>query len=367
MKILSVVGARPQFIKEFPINRQLKNFPEIKEVLVHTGQHYHYEMSKIFFEELELPEPDYHLGVGSGKQGEQTAKIIIKLEEVLIKERPDIVFVYGDTNSTLAGALAAVKLKIPVAHIEAGLRSFRMDMPEEVNRVLTDHISTFLFCPTKTALENLKKEGIFGNSRKKILDINKKYAYLVGDVMEEALSLIMPKIERNKEFLKELDLKEKRYLLITIHRAENTDNKERLEKILEILKNLSESYNIIFPIHPRTKKQVKLFNLRFPEKVKVVKPLSYIKMLTLEKYAYAILTDSGGVQKEAYWLSVPCFTLRKETEWIETIKEGLNFVTDLDLKKIKLFLKHFIPNKEKPRYNNLKVSKNIIEKIKNFT
>ncbi|MEJ5166850.1 MAG: UDP-N-acetylglucosamine 2-epimerase, partial [Thermoanaerobaculia bacterium] len=182
MKILSIVGARPQFIKEFPINRQIENFPLIKEILVHTGQHYDYEMSKIFFEELELPEPDYHLGIGSGEQGEQTGKMIIEIEKVLKKERPDIVFVYGDTNSTIAGALASVKLKIPVAHIEAGLRSFRMDMPEEVNRVLTYHISTFLFCPTKTAVENLKREGISKNSRKKILDINEKYVYLVGDV-----------------------------------------------------------------------------------------------------------------------------------------------------------------------------------------
>lgn len=339
MKILSIVGARPQFIKEFPINRQIKNFPEIEEVLVHTGQHYDYEMSKIFFEELELPEPDYHLGIGSGQHGEQTGKMIIEIEKVLKKEKPDVVFVYGDTNSTLAGALASVKLKIPVAHIEAGLRSFRKDMPEEINRLLTDHISTFLFCPTKIAVENLKKEGIFTNSRKKTLDVNKKYVCLAGDVMEEALNLVSPIVEKNKEILKNLNLKEKEYLLVTVHRAENTDNLERLSKIVDILDNLSNDYDIVFPIHPRTKKQLNLFKLKIPKKIKAIEPVSYIKMLALEKYSLAILTDSGGVQKEAFWFSVPCFVLRKETEWIEKVEEKNNFLVDLNLAKIKKNIK----------------------------
>lgn len=365
IKIASIVGARPQFIKEFPINKEIKKFPEFKEVLIHTGQHYDYEMSKVFFEELEIPKPDYHLGIGSGMQGEQTGKMISEIEKVLIKEKPDITFVYGDTNSTLAGALASIKLKIPVAHIEAGLRSFRMDMPEEVNRVLTDRISTILFCPTKTSIENLKKEGISNNCKKKILDINKRYVYLVGDVMEEALNFFIPKIEKNKVILKELGLKEKKYLLITIHRAENTDNKERLLKVFKILEELSKDFEIVFPVHPRTDKMIKEFNTKIPKNIKIIKPVSYIKMLTLEKNSYAILTDSGGVQKEAFWLGIPCFTLRKETEWLETVEEKRNFVVDLDINKIKKLIKDIKGFKEDTK-NNKKASKNIIRILQSF-
>ncbi len=349
-KIISVIGARPQFIKEFPINNQIKNFSNLKEILVHTGQHYDYEMSKIFFEELKLPEPDYHLEVGSSNHGKQTGLMLSKLEEVYLKEKPDIVFVYGDTNTTLAGALAAGKLKIPVAHIEAGLRSFNKSMPEEINRVLTDHISSYLFCPTKTALENLKKEGISG----------KKKVFLVGDVMEEAINLVMVLIEKKRGILKEFDLKEKDYVLVTIHRAENTDNKERLEKIFIILKELSKDFKVIFPIHPRTEKQRKVFGIRAPKSIKIIKPLSYLNMLSLEKNSYAILTDSGGVQKEAFWFSVPCFVLRKETEWVETVKDGNNFLVDLNLKKIKNLLekinleKKFKFSKKKPSLKILK-------------
>jgi len=364
-KIASIVGARPQFIKEFPIKKEIKNFPEFEEVLIHTGQHYDYEMSKVFFEELEIPNPNYHLGIGSASQGEQTGKMISEIEKVLIKEKPDITFVYGDTNSTLAGAIASVKLKIPVAHIEAGLRSFRMDMPEEVNRVLTDRISTLLFCPTKTSVENLKNEGIVNNSKNKILDINKRYIFLVGDVMEEALGLFIPKIEKNQDFLKELDLKQKKYLLITIQRAENTDKKERLEKIFKILEELLGVFEIVFPIHPRTRKMIKEFNIKIPKNLKIIKPLSYIKMLTLEKNSFAILTDSGGVQKEAFWLGIPCFTLRKETEWIETVKEKRNFVVDLDINKIKRNIKN-LNNFKLNTKKNKRVSKNILEILRNF-
>ncbi len=366
IKIASIVGARPQFIKEFPVNKEIKNFPEFEEVLIHTGQHYDYEMSKVFFEELEIPEPNYHLGIGSGLQGEQTGKMILEIEKVLIKEKPDITFVYGDTNSTLAGALASIKLKIPVAHIEAGLRSLRMDMPEEVNRVLTDRISTILFCPTKVSVENLKKEGISNNCRKKILNINKKYVYLVGDVMEEALTFFLPKIEKNKKIIKELGLKEKKYLLVTIHRAENTDKKERLLKIYKILEELSKDFDILFPIHPRTEKMVKEFNIKIPKNTKIIKPVSYIKMLTLEKNSYAILTDSGGVQKESFWLGVPCFTLRKETEWLETVEEKRNFVVDLDINKIRKLIGDFKEFKGNTK-NNKKASKNIMKILQSFS
>ncbi len=352
-KIISVIGARPQFIKEFPINNQIKNFKNLKEVIVHTGQHYDYEMSKIFFEELKLPEPDYHLEVGSSTHGKQTGLMLSKLEEVYLREKPDIVFVYGDTNTTLAGALAAVKLEIPVAHIEAGLRSFNKSMPEEINRVLTDHISSYLFCPTKSAVENLKKEGIFG--RKKV--------FLVGDVMEEAINLVLALIEKKKGILKELDLKEKNYLLSTIHRAENTDNKERLEKIFNILNELSKDFKVIFPIHPRTEKQIKFFGIKPAKEIKIVKPLSYLNMLCLEKNSYAILTDSGGVQKEAFWFSVPCFVLRKETEWVETLKEGKNFVVDLNMEKIRKYLFKIINTVPKTKKLDTSVSNRIIKTI----
>ena len=358
MKILSIVGARPQFIKEFPIHNQLKNSKEFEEVLVHSGQHYDYEMSLVFFEELKIPKPNYHLGVGSGNHSQQTGKIMERLEKVLIKEKPSIVLVYGDTNTTLAGALSSAKLQIPVAHIEAGLRSFNKKMPEEINRVLTDHISTFFFCPTKTAVENLKKEGIVSSKKKE------RYVYLSGDVMEEALSLVLPKIERSEKILEELNLKEKKYLLVTIHRAENTDVKERLEKIFKILQALSKDFEIVLPIHPRTKKQIEKFKIKVPDELKIINPLSYIKMLSLEKKSYAILTDSGGVQKEAYWFSVPCFTLRRETEWVETLKSGLNRVVDLDLKKIKEGLNNFKFLKKRKKKLKNDASKKIVEILK---
>lgn len=358
LKILSIVGARPQFIKEFPIHNQLKNSKEFEEVLVHTGQHYDYEMSLVFFEELNIPKPDYHLGVGSGTHSQQSGKIMERLEKVLMKEKPSLVLVYGDTNTTLAGALSSTKLNIPVAHIEAGLRSFNKKMPEEINRILTDHISTFLFCPTKTAIENLKKEGIVSSK------IKEKYVYLVGDVMEEALSLVLPKVEKGKKILGELNLKEKKYLLITIHRAENTDTKERLEKIFKILEKLSKDFEIVLPIHPRTKKQIEKFKIKVPEKLRIINPLSYIKMLSLEKNAHTILTDSGGVQKEAYWFSVPCLTLRRETEWIETLESGLNKVVDLNFKKIKEGLNNSKCFKKEKKKLKSYASKKIVEILK---
>lgn len=360
LKILSIVGARPQFIKEFPVYIQLKNSKEFEEILVHTGQHYDYEMSLVFFEELKIPKPDYHLGVGSGNHSQQTGKIMERLEKVLMKEKPSLVLVYGDTNTTLAGALSSTKLNIPVAHIEAGLRSFNKTMPEEINRILTDHISTFLFCPTKTAVENLKKEGIVSSKKKE------RYVYLSGDVMEEALYLVLPKIEKGQKILDDLNLKKKKYLLVTIHRAENTDVKERLEKIFKILEELSKDFEIVFPIHPRTKKQIEKFKIKIPEKLKIINPLSYIKMLSLEKNAHTILTDSGGVQKEAYWFSVPCFTLRKETEWVETLKSGLNKVVDLNLRKIKEGLENFKSLKLKKKKLKNDASKKIFEILKNY-
>jgi UDP-N-acetylglucosamine 2-epimerase len=318
LKIVDIVGARPQFIKLAPILRAIvkhnQKRPEcpLQEVLVHTGQHYDYEMSQVFFDELGLKSPDYHLGVGSGTHGYQTGEMLKRIEEVLIKEKPDMVMVYGDTNTTLAGALAAAKLHIPVAHVEAGLRSFNREMPEEINRVLTDHISDFLFCPTQTAVENLRREGI------------EKGVYLVGDVMYDAVLLYLDLAEKKSEIMERLGLKPKSYALATVHRAENTDQPERLRSIFEGLESVAEEgLPVILPLHPRTRKQLNALGIH-PKEVQVLDPVSYLDMLVLEKNARVILTDSGGVQKEAFFFRVPCVTLREETEWVETVETGWN-------------------------------------------
>lgn len=320
MKLVTVVGARPQFIKAAPVSRAIgehnKRIPDdalrIVEILVHTGQHYADNMSKIFFEELELPNPGYNLGVGSGLHGQQTGEMLKKVEEVLLKERPDSVLVYGDTNSTLAGALAAAKLHIPVAHIEAGLRSFNKSMPEEVNRVVTDHLSDFLFCPTESAVENLRKEGI------------REGVSWVGDVMYDSLMRNIKRAEECSQILERLDLKPKQYALATVHRAENTDDPERLRSIFSALNQISgEGLPVIIPLHPRSHKQMEFLKLTF-NNVKIIEPVSYLNMLLLERQARVILTDSGGVQKEAYFFRTPCLTFREETEWVETVETGWN-------------------------------------------
>ncbi len=322
MKIVSIVGARPQFIKVKPLTDEFKK-KRINHLLVHTGQHYDYEMSKIFFDELNIPEPDYNLEVGSHSQGKQTALMLERIEKVLLKEKPNLVIVYGDTNSTLSGALGAVKLHIPVAHVEAGLRSYRMNMPEEVNRVLTDRISKFLFCPTKTAVENLKKENIA------------KGVYLVGDVMYDVFKNSKCKMQKSK-ILKKLNLRSKEYLLLTIHRQENTDSPKNLKLILSALKQTKEK--IVFPVHPRTKKTIRQLPNHLIAKLSnhflFIDPVSYLDMLALEKNAQKILTDSGGVQKEAYWLGIPCITVRDETEWIETVESRWNILVGADKRRI---------------------------------
>jgi UDP-N-acetylglucosamine 2-epimerase len=328
MKVVDVVGARPQFIKLAPIlkaverhNQQYPNRP-IQEILVHTGQHYDYEMSQVFFDELGLKSPDYHLGVGSGSHGYQTGEMLKRIEEVLLKEKPDLVMVYGDTNTTLAGALAAAKLHIPVAHVEAGLRSFNKKMPEEINRVLTDYLSDFLFCPTQTAVENLRREGV------------EKGVYLVGDVMYDAVLLYLDLAERKSEIMGRLGLEPKSYALATVHRAENTDQPERLRAIFEGLERVAkEGLSVILPLHPRTRKQLNALSIH-PKEVQVLDPVSYLDMLVLEKNARVILTDSGGVQKEAFFFRVPCVTLREETEWVETVETGWNTLVDCDPERI---------------------------------
>lgn len=312
MKIVTVVGARPQFIKAAVVSTVLRD-AGIKEVLLHTGQHYDDNMSAVFFRELELCDPDYNLCIGSGSHGSQTGKMIQEIESVLLKERPDLVLIYGDTNSTLAGALAAVKLHIPVAHVEAGLRSFNRGMPEEINRILSDQISSLLFVPTPSASLNLQREGV---SSEKI--------HLVGDVMYDCA--IRFGKGSSQALLDRFGLESKKYVLVTIHRAENTDNTEKLDIIVQALGELSRHESVLFPIHPRTfkKLQSRAEWMTCLSNVRLVDPLGYVDMGCAEREAKVVLTDSGGVQKEAFFYRTPCVTVRDETEWTELIDLGWN-------------------------------------------
>jgi len=351
MKIVTIVGARPQFIKAGAISRAIQEFNKrlqhrrykkrrIQEILVHTGQHYDYLMDKVFFEELELPRPDYHLGVGSGSHAKQTGMMLERIEPILQKENPKVILVYGDTNSTLAGALAAAKLRIPVAHVEAGLRSYNQSMPEEINRVLTDHLATVLFCPTTQSVRNLLKEGIKDGGTQVVKN--------VGDVMYDSILYYTKIAEKKSTILKRLDLITPKYYLATLHRAENTDGPRRLESILRALDEIGRNTPVILPLHPRTKKMIKAY--RFFSKFKnigFIEPVSYLDMLQLEKNAEAILTDSGGVQKEAYWLRVPCLTLREETEWVETVEGGWNVLVGMKTRKIVEGISHLEKKKKK--------------------
>lgn len=328
MKLITIIGARPQFIKAAPFSEIFRK--ENKEILVHTGQHYDPNMSDIFFEELGIPKPDYNLGVGSGGHGLQTGRMLEKIEEIILKENPDGMLVYGDTNSTLAGALAASKLHIPVFHVEAGLRSYNKRMPEEQNRILTDHISTLLLCPTKTAVENLKKEGIAAGV------IN------TGDIMYD---VVIRNIEISKsryskgawleELRKENDnvpnLKEKDYYLATIHRAENTDSPTKLREIFSSFEKMNRP--VLIPLHPRTCKLIEELDMTL-NNVIIIKPVGYLLMLYLTANAHMVVTDSGGLQKEAYFLKTPCTTLRDQTEWVETLENGWNVLSPIDVTTI---------------------------------
>ncbi|MEH1855884.1 MAG: UDP-N-acetylglucosamine 2-epimerase (non-hydrolyzing) [Nostoc sp.] len=310
----SPVGARPQFIKA-AVSRSLKSHPEIQEVLVHTGQHYDENMSDVFFQELEIPAPNYHLGIGSSNHGAQTGRMLEAIEQVLLKESPDWVLVYGDTNSTLAGAIAAVKLHIRVAHVEAGLRSFNRRMPEEINRVLTNHTADLLFAPTTAAVANLNQEGI---SQEKV--------HLVGDVMYDAAIDYGVKAEQKSSILEHLGLISQNYLLATIHRAENTDNPARLRAIFMGLTAVTQNIPVVLPLHPRTRAALLREGLLedVGKSLQLIEPVGYLDMVMLEKNAKLIATDSGGVQKEAFFYRVPCITLREETEWVELVQLGWN-------------------------------------------
>jgi UDP-GlcNAc3NAcA epimerase len=349
IKIISILGARPQFIKFAPVSKELRKKHE--EIVVHTGQHYDREMSALFFEELGIPKPDYNLGVGSGTHGLQTGKMLIAIEKVLMKEEPDLVLVYGDVNSTLAGALAAVKMHIKVAHVEAGLRSFDKRMPEEINRILTDHASDILFCPTNTAVDSLKKEGVVGG------------VYNVGDVMLDAL-LHNRKVAEKSKILDNLNLKSKQYLVATIHRPSNTDNKENLQNIVDAFCEAEET--IVFPVHPRTAKCLKEYGLykKLQKHVELIKPQGYIDFLKLMIHAKKIQTDSGGVQKEAYMLKVPCISLRDNTEWIETVEDGWNVLVGANRERILEMIKEFNPKgNQRNVFGDGKASRRIIEII----
>ena len=315
MKMVTIIGARPQFIKAAMISRILKHETKINEVIVHTGQHYDANMSQIFFKELEIPSIAYDLGIHEGSHGKQTGHMVIAIETVLENEKPDWIMVYGDTNSTLAGALAAAKLNIPIAHIEAGLRSFNRKMPEEINRIIADHLSDILFTGTAQSVENLKREGFASN---RIVE--------VGDVMYDAALFYGHKAESHSAILKRLNLN--KYVLATIHRAENTNHPNRLLIIFNALEKLNQEIKVVIPLHPRTRK---IIETNYPEilthsKILILEPIGYFDMIVLEKHATLILTDSGGIQKEAFFYQIPCITLRDETEWIESVQLGWNRV-----------------------------------------
>jgi len=355
MKIASIVGTRPNFVKAVLLSKEIRR--KNKEILIHAGQHYDYQMNKIFFDELAIPEPNYHLGVGSGTHAYQTGEMMKKIEKVLMKERPDLALVYGDCNSTLAGALAAVKLHCLIAHVEAGPRFFDKSVPEEVNRVLTDHVSTLLFAPTQIAVDNLKREGI------------EQGVYLTGDVMLDSFLHFSKVAERSSKILDRLGLSKGEYLLATVHRARNTDIKENLGNLVSVFLDIGEK--IIFPIHPRTEKHLKqfgLFNkLKNAPNIKLIPPVGYLDSISLTKNAKKVLTDSGGLQKEAYFSKVPCITLDEATGWPETVEVEWNILVGTNKRKIIEAVKQFEPKgKQKNIFGSGRAREKITSIISRF-
>lgn len=352
LKLINVVGARPQIIKASAISRAIRlNYSDrITEIIIHTGQHYDKELSEVFFDELEIHKPDYNLGVGSARHGRQTSMMITGIEEVLLKEKPDCVLLFGDTNSTLAGALAASKLHFPVVHIEAGLRSFNKTMPEELNRIMSDHSSTLLFAPTNAAFKNLMHEG-FRPENSPPYTVDNPKIYLTGDIMYDNTLFFSGLAEKKKpSFLSDLSLERDKFVLATIHREVNTDDISRLDRLLKTLSTLAEEYSIKFvmPLHPRTINSLKtklasLFSeLTASSYIKIIPPVSFLEMIMFEKTAKMIITDSGGVQKESHFFRKPCLVLRKETEWIELVKNGTAVLVDADPEKIRKEFEKFI-------------------------
>jgi UDP-GlcNAc3NAcA epimerase len=355
MKIVSIVGARPQFVKAAVLSRQFQSHPDFEEVIIHTGQHFDNNMSDVFFEEMKIPRPDYFLGISGLNHGAMTGQMLEKIEEALLKEKPDWVLVYGDTNSTLAGCLAAAKLHIKVAHVEAGLRSFNMKMPEEVNRILTDRISTLLFCPTKNALDNLEHEGY--------RHLPAKVVYS-GDIMEDAAYYYEEQAEKPTEIRQNTSP----FLLVTIHRAENTDSPVRLKNIFNALKKISKNIVIVLPLHPRTKALLKKENIS-TDKICIIDPVGYLNMIWLIKNSKLVMTDSGGLQKEAYYFNKYCITLRDETEWIELVENGYNVLAGSNEDKIQEVYEQFKDKIFKDKinlYGGGNAAKHIIENLINF-
>jgi len=319
MKIITIIGARPQFIKAAAVSREFARHPQIEEIIVHTGQHFDSNMSDIFFEEMQIPRPKYHLQIHSLSHGAMTGQMMEKIESILLEEKPDWVMVYGDTNTTLAGALAAKKLHIKVAHVEAGLRSFNMQMPEEINRILTDRISDLLFCPTNKAIENLSNEG-FSNFNAQIVQN--------GDVMQDTALFYTPMAQKPDMHLPTS------YILATIHRAENTDNPENLSQIFEAFRKISDQTPIVLPLHPRTRALLTKHNLEVGPGIIILEPQGYLQMVYLLQHCQLVMTDSGGLQKEAFFFEKKCLTLRNETEWIELVENGFNLLCGINTKRI---------------------------------
>ena len=387
MKIATIVGARPQFIKAATVSRAVAahnrdvsrltpnaspltpNASPLTEILIHTGQHYDEGMSDIFFRELEIPAPKYNLAIGSGPHGRQTGRMLGAIEEVLLTEKPDWVLTYGDTNSTLAGALAAAKLHIPSAHVEAGLRSFNRRMPEEINRIVADQLATLLFCPSQVAVDNLAAEGIPSlltpRSSRLTPDALPLTPHVlnVGDVMADALQFAAAKASAQSDILTRLGLHPRGYLLATVHRAENTDDPKRLSNIMSALSELAEREPVILPLHPRTKKILDASHLTPNSSLlTLLDPVGYFDIIALEQSARLILTDSGGMQKEAYWLGVPCVTLRDETEWVETVASGWNVLTGADRDRIARAVRtHQPPAAHPPLYGEGRAAQKIID------
>ncbi|GJQ23499.1 UDP-N-acetylglucosamine 2-epimerase (non-hydrolyzing) [Candidatus Brocadia sapporoensis] len=360
MKIITIVGARPQFIKAAAVSREISKRPEINEIIIHTGQHFDKNMSDVFFEEMQIPTPRYRLNINSLNHGAMTGRMLEGIEPVLLKEKPDYVLVYGDTNTTLAGALAAKKLHIRVVHIEAGLRSYNMKMPEEINRILTDRISDILCCPTDKAIENLKREG-FEHLPCQVV--------MTGDVMQDAAWYYREVSANKSNIMNELGLAGEDFLLCTIHRAENTDDVGRLTNIVNALNEIALELEVILPLHPRTKKIINSMNINHrTENLKLIDPVSYFDMIELLKYTRMVLTDSGGVQKEAFFFAKPCITLRDETEWVELVDKGFNRLAGAEKEKI-LNVYHEMKDEKidfhVDLYGNGQAGKNIINTIKN--
>ena len=357
MKLVTIIGARPQIIKAAALSRAIRNHyaDQIQEVIVHTGQHYDDNMSQVFFDELQIPRPDYNLHVGSASHGVQTARMTEGIEALLIKEKPDFIVLYGDTNSTLAGAVAAAKIHVPIVHIEAGLRSFNKSMPEEINRIVCDHCSTLLFTPTKAGLENLKREGfpvdesgVSTSSTTAAPTIDNPKVFHCGDIMYDNSLHFADIAEEKTDIIQRLDLVGKPFILSTIHRDTNTDHPERLGAIFDALIELSKENQIVLPLHPRTAKLLKT-NLSNEKQtlvfsspnIKLIPPVSFLEMIALERHAQLVMTDSGGVQKEAYFFKKPCIILRPETEWVEIVQTGNAILADADESRIMQAWAHF--------------------------